>query len=309
MNFDGLLKGLSSPMGSFGLGLLANSRDQYGNFAPTGQVLGSALNDVYLQQQAQALYERQQQALQQQQAQQQWMAQNMPGLANAPSMVQQEAAKAMYAKPEMPTGMRQNPDGSWAYDPAYLRGQEQLRRAGATSVKIDNAPKLPPGYMPKDPSGDLRLGVEPIPGSKEAREAADARGQVRNAMDVAQDGITLLNQMLEHPGLPYAVGTSSMLPIVPGTPPADFDALAKQMEGKAFLQAFESLKGGGQITQIEGEKATAAMARLQRAQSEKEYKASLRELRNIYQRAFARAQSRYRQSGSQGNGWTVEEIQ
>jgi hypothetical protein len=43
----------------------------------------------------------------------------------------------------------------------------------------------------------------------------------------------------------------------------DTEERIKQLSGGAFLQAFESLKGGGQITQPEGEKATAALARLQ----------------------------------------------
>jgi hypothetical protein len=37
---------------------------------------------------------------------------------------------------------------------------------------------------------------------------------------------------------------------------------AKQLSGGAFLQAFESLKGAGAITEVEGEKATSALARL-----------------------------------------------
>ena len=64
----------------------------------------------------------------------------------------------------------------------------------------------------------------------------------------------------------------------------------EQLGGAAFLQAFESLKGGGQITQIEGEKATAAITRLnQRAVSPENYRAALEELRQVYANAQARA--------------------
>lgn len=63
-----------------------------------------------------------------------------------------------------------------------------------------------------------------------------------------------------------------------------------QLGGAAFLQAFESLKGGGQITQIEGEKATAAITRLtRRAVSPENYRAALEELRQVYANAQARA--------------------
>ena len=51
-------------------------------------------------------------------------------------------------------------------------------------------------------------------------------------------------------------------PIVPGTERAGARSYLDQIGGQAFLQAFESLKGGGQITEIEGTKATTALTRL-----------------------------------------------
>jgi hypothetical protein len=59
------------------------------------------------------------------------------------------------------------------------------------------------------------------------------------------------------------------------------DALARyeQLTGVAFLSAYSMLKGGGAITDIEGQKAGAAMARLSRAQGEEEAKAALRDFR------------------------------
>jgi hypothetical protein len=60
----------------------------------------------------------------------------------------------------------------------------------------------------------------------------------------------------------------------------DVEEKAAQLTGGAFLQAFESLKGGGQITEIEGAKATAALARLQNLrQSDRGYKQALSDFR------------------------------
>ena len=42
---------------------------------------------------------------------------------------------------------------------------------------------------------------------------------------------------------------------IPGSDHTRFGARVAQLEGQAFLQAFESLKGAGQISEIEGEKA------------------------------------------------------
>lgn len=57
--------------------------------------------------------------------------------------------------------------------------------------------------------------------------------------------------------------------------------IIQQLQGKTFLQAFESLKGGGQITEIEGKKAEQAIARLQRTQSTEAFIEALLELRDI----------------------------
>lgn len=108
----------------------------------------------------------------------------------------------------------------------------------------------------------------------------------------ADSMIGSIDQLLASPGLPYITGLYSKAPIVPNTPQAAADALAKQLEGQSFLQAFESLKGAGQITEIEGQKATAAMGRLQRAQSLRDYRIALQELRGIVDSARNRARSR-----------------
>ncbi|MET4023048.1 hypothetical protein [Bradyrhizobium sp. S3.2.12] len=60
------------------------------------------------------------------------------------------------------------------------------------------------------------------------------------------------------------------------------EALARydQLKGAAFLQAYGLLRGGGAITDIEGKKAEQAMARLDRAQSEPEFRTALKDFRD-----------------------------
>ncbi len=53
-----------------------------------------------------------------------------------------------------------------------------------------------------------------------------------------------------------------------------------QAQNNNFLAARELLKGAGQVTDFEGRKAEAAMARLSRAQGDKEFKAALKDLRD-----------------------------
>lgn len=82
------------------------------------------------------------------------------------------------------------------------------------------------------------------------------------------------------------------LRFVPGTSAADFDALFNQVTGAAFLEAFETLKGGGQITEREGQVATQAITRLSRNISEVEFIEAANELRDIMRRGLERAEAR-----------------
>ncbi len=56
-------------------------------------------------------------------------------------------------------------------------------------------------------------------------------------------------------------------------------AVLDKIKGGVFLNAFESLKGGGQITELEGKKAEEAGARLLTTQSPEDFRAALAELR------------------------------
>ncbi|MEM7671500.1 MAG: hypothetical protein AAF317_20660, partial [Pseudomonadota bacterium] len=62
--------------------------------------------------------------------------------------------------------------------------------------------------------------------------------------------------------------------------------------GGVFLTAFEKLKGAGQITEIEGEKAERSISRLKnRALNEPDAREAIEEVRGIVQRALARQQA------------------
>jgi hypothetical protein len=78
-----------------------------------------------------------------------------------------------------------------------------------------------------------------------------------------------------------------------GTQAADFDALLKQVQDGAFLKAFNDLKGGGSITQTEGEKATMALTRVKRAQSEIGFVKAAREFVEILRDGIKNADKRY----------------
>jgi hypothetical protein len=121
----------------------------------------------------------------------------------------------------------------------------------------------------------------------------------------AEQALETVKQLKSHPGLPYITGLYSAAPILPGTPQAGADALAKQIQGKTFLEAFNTLKGGGQITEVEGAKAESAIARLSRAQHRREYVQALGELEEVMKAGVERARTK---AGVQQKPRSREEI-
>jgi hypothetical protein len=139
--------------------------------------------------------------------------------------------------------------------------------------------------------GDLKAQEKQLQVDKlKSEQAGSARAlQAQQAATSAQ--ISVIDKALSHPGRETVTGLSGSLDprnYVAGTDATNFKTVVDQIGGTAFLQAFESLKGGGQITEIEGKKATDAMARLNTAQSDSEFKASLQELREVMVRAQSR---------------------
>lgn len=128
----------------------------------------------------------------------------------------------------------------------------------------------------------------------EAEAQAKAHLELPNNIAQAQNLSDLTKQMLNHPGLPGVVGMPNFQGVMPfpGTNEADFKALLEQVKGKAFLQAFDSLKGGGAISEAEGIKASQALAKLQTSQTEGSFKNSLKEFNNIVSNSANRMKQR-----------------
>lgn len=124
-----------------------------------------------------------------------------------------------------------------------------------------------------------------------AKAEAESRAQAPQAVENANNIISVIDKAINHPGRELATGFTSVFnPVQPaGSSARDFLTVTDQLKGAAFLQAFESLKGGGQITEVEGKKATDAMARLNEAQSEGEYLQALKDLREVVARGRDRA--------------------
>jgi hypothetical protein len=99
--------------------------------------------------------------------------------------------------------------------------------------------------------------------------------------------------MADEEGMAAAVGPLDARTPTFGESATRFESYHNQLKGKAFLAAFESLKGGGQITEIEGQKAEQAISRLNLAMSEKDYKEALQDLRQVVEQGLQRAKDQW----------------
>jgi hypothetical protein len=90
-----------------------------------------------------------------------------------------------------------------------------------------------------------------------------------------------VDSILNHPGRPWSTGLLSLSPTVRGTRQADFRNRLAQIGGSSFLTAFETLKGGGQITEVEGQKATAAVNRMKDSTSDEEFNAAAKDFKDV----------------------------
>jgi hypothetical protein len=137
-------------------------------------------------------------------------------------------------------------------------------------------------------------------GETRALNQIEAQSNLGKVIDDTDFALQTVRSLKNSSGLPAIVGQPfsiskiqkgglGLLGAAPGTNAADATALWKQIQGQAFLDAFERLRGGGQITVIEGEKATAAKARLDRAQSIEAITSALNDLEGIFLNAQQRA--------------------
>lgn len=129
---------------------------------------------------------------------------------------------------------------------------------------------------------------EQIIGQREGTDLAGAADAIRTA----ETTLRQIDGVLNHRALELGTGLQGrLLNRIPGTPVFDFAQRVEQIQGQAFLQAFESLRGGGAITDIDAQKATQAIARLNTAASPSDFRIALGELRDIVQAGRDRARN------------------
>lgn len=150
-----------------------------------------------------------------------------------------------------------------------------------------------------------RLKATPLPQAPKtpAQQAAEAYGTKRASVlgeaaatkefslpkmrDISQRALTEGANLLKHPGFEAAVGAPNPFKggfgvgTVPWSPARDFTNALDSVKRGAFMQAYEQLRGSGSISGPEGIAATEALANMNTATSETQFKRELQRFMNI----------------------------
>ena len=105
-------------------------------------------------------------------------------------------------------------------------------------------------------------------GSGAGKQMADINAAIRGVKERFDATLPLIQELIKHTGMEAATGSiGGLKPITAfqaGNPAKEFITKYNQLAGKIFLSAFEGLKGGGQITELEGQKAQEAASNISR---------------------------------------------
>ena len=138
----------------------------------------------------------------------------------------------------------------------------------------------------------------------EGEKIAEARWDVPKAKREVESMVSLLDQIYKrgpdgnisftHPGFEGTVGATWKpgMRFIHGTQEFAMDKLIKQVKDKNFLQAFQALKGGGHITEIEGDKATDSIAAIHIGMPEKDFIVELEKVRSVLMKGLALAKDK-----------------
>lgn len=153
-----------------------------------------------------------------------------------------------------------------------------------------------------DPTLQGNIAAGKAAGKERGRAAAQAQGNLPDAIAKAEGTLSLIDQMIgsedkktpQHPGFQSYVG-ATLTPgarFIEGSDTAGFERMLAQAKGGAFLEAYQTLKGGGQITEIEGRKATEAITRMDKSQKEAEFIKAAREFQGVIRAGVKRAREK-----------------
>ena len=298
---DRLMGALNSPLLQLGLGLLEQSGPSLTPVS-TGQALARAAQGTIGQQQSSALLDARRQLLE---AQAQEALGGGPGATNVARtfeggngnmwIIRRDGSAEDLGVPfDQNTIVVEREDGG---KELRLRSDGSLIRVLETGAEAQAGAEALEGAKE---TGTQEAQIAAIQPRAEAESRAEAQKNLQANIDRTDSALKTLEEMKTHPGLSGAVGAKSAAQAfgaletpIGGTEEASFVALVDKVGGEAFLRAFQDLKGGGHITEIEGQKAEQAITTLRnRDQTESQYRRAIDDLVDIMNKGLANQKSK-----------------
>ena len=186
-----------------------------------------------------------------------------------------------------------NPDATLG----FLMAEAGMEQPQVDPVKLGQDDRLVDPRTGREVVGSAQPAIDPYEAERR-KAAARAQGKVEGeevanrpkTIAQAERMLASVDAALGDPGTFVATG-----PIGGRVPNLSADATRgqsriDQIRGQTFLQAYQDLKGGGQITEVEGKKAEDALARINaQGMEDEDYRQALLDLREVVQKGLARA--------------------
>lgn len=220
--------------------------------------------------------------------------------------LQKQLMQAQITKAQEPASSDDIREFQFAKRDGYAGGfadwmKQKREMNGQTAQQVTWGTDANGNYVAMQASRDGKLvqsqlpqGITPVPAEvlafrrADAKERGEATGKSKAALPGIEANAQLMFDMLDRVRDDKNMNTMTH-PIwgrLPNVTPESVASQSRidQVQGKAFLQAFDGLRGGGAITEAEGAKATQAISRMQAMPvGSEEYKKAIEDVRREIQ--------------------------
>ena len=248
-------------------------------------------------------------------------------ISKAPPMTDEEMRGAAYRNKQFKTAEALAPlktlegqqalvgargDAAYAME-AFKQGKIDERQLREILARKDKPTRGIIGYD-KDGNGIL---INPETGEEISKLGVTRPGKTTMAgqkiIDQSNDLLSRIEQMVgsedgtvrPHAGFSGSVGAKGLAQLggllsepIAGTPEADFMSLYEQVQGSAFLDAVQTMKGSGALSDTEGKAATRAVMAMRTSQSETGFIKAANEYRRTIKRGIERQREIDARSGA-----------
>lgn len=180
----------------------------------------------------------------------------------------------------------QLPEGYKAAEPKkFLDIGPEYRIIGAKSGETQEA--LKKGLAPTERTDYI---VEKKASEEKGKKVGAKRFDLAQTEDQGKYLLDVIDKQIKDPNVKDITGIYSLRPIIPGSSVNKAITRHDQIQAQAFLDVYSNyLRGGGQITEIEGEQGKQALIRAKRALTYEDYIDALKEFAGTVRKGLVRA--------------------